>query len=79
MVLDAGRHSEDVGVEDDVLRRQPNLFGKDFIGARTDLDLARLGIRLALLVEGHDDDGRAVTLDDLGLRLSERGRERTER
>ena len=60
VLLDAGRHGEDVGVEDDVLGREAGLLGQELVGAGADLDLARRGVGLALLVEGHDDDGRAV-------------------
>ncbi len=65
--LDAGGDGEDVGVEDDVFRREADLFGEDLVGARADLDLALLGVGLAFFVEGHDDHGRAVLAAQLGL------------
>ena len=34
VLLDAGGDGEDVGVEDDVLRREADLFGQDLVGAR---------------------------------------------
>ncbi len=37
------------------------------VGAAADLHLARLGVRLALFVEGHDHHRRAVAADQLGL------------
>ena len=40
-----------------------DFFGQDAIGARADLELALDGVRLAVLIEGHDHDGRAVTAD----------------
>ena len=39
---------------------KPACFGQQLVGAGADLDLARLRIGLALLVEGHDDDGGAI-------------------
>ena len=60
VLLDAGGDGEDVGVEDDVLGREADLLGQQLVGAGADLDLARLGVGLALLVEGHDDDGGAI-------------------
>ncbi|MCY1223883.1 hypothetical protein D9M68_537830 [compost metagenome] len=60
VLLDAGRHRKDVRVEDDVLGREAGLFRQELVGAAADLDLARLGIGLTDLVEGHDDDGGAI-------------------
>ena len=54
---------------------KPTRFGQDLVGARADLDLARAGIGLALLVERHHDRGGAVAqhlarvLDEDALRL----------
>ncbi len=60
MLLDAGRHGEHVRIEDDVFRRKASLLGQQLVGAGANLDFSRLGVGLALLVEGHDDDGRAI-------------------
>ncbi len=60
VVLDAGGDGEDVGVEDDVLGGKAAPVGEDAVGAGADLDPALKGVRLALLVEGHDDDGGAI-------------------
>ena len=60
MFLDAGGDGEDVGVEDDVLGRKADHLGQQLVGPRTDPGLARLGVGLALLVEGHNDHRRAV-------------------
>ncbi len=60
VLLDAGRDREDVGVEDDVLGRKAGLFDQELVGAGADLDLARLGVGLAGLVESHDDHGGAI-------------------
>ena len=49
VLLDAGGDGEDVGVEDDVFRREAGLFGQQLVGARADLDLARPGVGLPVL------------------------------
>ena len=67
MLLHARGHGEDVGVEDDVFGREADLVDQDAVGALADADL--LGERggLALLVEGHDDDGSAILEDGGGV------------
>ena len=71
VLLDAGRHGEDVGIEDDVLGRKADLLGQQLVGALADRHLALDGVGLALLVERHHDDGRAVAQHLLGV-LQER-------
>ena len=46
---------------------KPRLVDQQPIGRRGDRDLALDGVGLALLVEGHDDDGRAVAAGEPGL------------
>jgi hypothetical protein len=60
VLVDPGRDGKNVRIEDDVFRREAHLFGQDAVGARANLDLALAGIRLALLVESHDDDRGTV-------------------
>src|SRR3546814_7143232 len=60
VLLDAGRHREDVGVEDDVLGREADPVDQQPVGAFADVGLALGGFGLALLVERHDHDGRTV-------------------
>ena len=72
VLLDAGRDGEDVRVEDDVLGREADLLGQELVGARADLDLALERVGLALLVEGHDDDGGAVARGTMRAWLEER-------
>ena len=50
---------------------KPTLLGQQLVGALADRDLALDGVGLALLVEGHDDDGGAVAQHLLGV-LEER-------
>ena len=68
VLLDAGGDGEDVGVEDDVLGREADLVHQDVVGAGADLDLALLGVGLALLVERHDHDRGAVAAHLAGVR-----------
>ena len=67
VLLDAGGDREDVRVEDDVLRRKPDLLGQELVGPRADRDLALQRVGLALLVEGHDDHGRAIGAHQPGM------------
>mmetsp|Transcript_22181 Transcript_22181/g.87376 ORF Transcript_22181/g.87376 Transcript_22181/m.87376 type:complete len:833 (-) Transcript_22181:42-2540(-) len=68
VLLHAGGDREDVGVEDDVERRKARLLGEEAVGARADLHLALLAHRLALLVKGHHNHGRAQPAHDARLR-----------
>ena len=63
VLLHAGGDGEDVGVEDDVFGREADFVDEDAVGALADADLLFVGGGLALLVEGHDDDGGAVLED----------------
>ncbi len=80
MLLDPGGDGEDVRVEDQVLRREAHLLDEQPVRALADRDLALDRVGLALLVEGHDDDARAVAadparlLEELLLALLERER-----
>jgi hypothetical protein len=55
MLLDTGRYGENVGVKNDVLRRESHFIDKHAVGALADLDFSLEAVCLALLVEGHDD------------------------
>ncbi len=67
MFLDAGRDRENIGIEDDVLGRKPGVLGQDLIGARANLDPAFERVGLTLLIEGHHDDGGAMSAHGFGL------------
>src|SRR5207253_739264 len=64
MGLDTGRDREDVRVEDDLLGRKAGLLGEDLERAPGDRHLSIDRVGLTLLVERHDDDGRAVPPDE---------------
>ena len=67
VLLHAGADGQDVRVENDVLRREADLLRQNAVGALAHLGLALEGIGLALLVEGHHDDGRAIAANQHGL------------
>src|SRR5215470_20199233 len=67
MLLDASGDREDIGIEDDVLRRKPHSAGEDVVGAPADRGLALEGIGLASFVERHHHDVGAVTAYDTSL------------
>ena len=55
MLFDARCNRKDIGIEDNVGGVEADGVDKDVIGTAADLDLARYRIRLALLIERHDD------------------------
>ena len=59
MLFQPGGHRKDVGVENDVFRREVQLFGQQPVGPVADLDLAFLGVRLPDLIERHHHHGGA--------------------
>ncbi|CAJ1779925.1 hypothetical protein LMCDFJHI_02900 [Aeromonas salmonicida] len=67
VLVDAGRHREDIGIEDDVFRRKTHLIHQDPVGALADLKLAGASVSLAHLIERHDDDGGAIATQQFGL------------
>mmetsp|Transcript_55188 Transcript_55188/g.146427 ORF Transcript_55188/g.146427 Transcript_55188/m.146427 type:complete len:1471 (+) Transcript_55188:155-4567(+) len=69
VVLDeASGDREHVRVENDVPRREVDLGADhDVVRALAHVDLVLVAGGLALLVEGHDDNGGAKALDNLGL------------
>ncbi len=69
VLLDAGGHREDVRVEDDVFRREAHFVDQDVVAALADFFLARLGVGLAGLVEGHHHHRGAVAPAQAGVVL----------
>ncbi len=69
VLLDTGGDGEDVRVEDDVFRREADFVDQDVVAALADLALARGGVGLADLVEGHHHHGGAVALAQAGVVL----------
>ena len=65
VLFQAGGDREDVGIEDDVFRREADLIDQDVVGALADADTALQRIGLALLVEGHHHHRCAMPAHDL--------------
>ena len=80
VLLHAGRDGKDVGVENDVLGREPDLVHQNPIGALADADLLVKRSRLPVFVERHHYHRRAVfqhfggVLAELLLAFLERNR-----
>ena len=64
VLFDPRGYGEDVGIEDDVLGREAGLLGQEFVRACADRHLAVGRIGLALFVERHHHDRRAVAADE---------------
>ena len=67
MLLHTSGDSEDIEVEDDILRIHADLFGQNLKGALGDADFFVFRRGLSFLVKGHDDNGGSVAHDFLGL------------
>ena len=67
VLFDAGCDGQNIGIEDDIGRRQAHPFRQNLVGARTDLLLSLQRIGLSLLIERHDDDGGSVPMDQRRL------------
>ena len=67
MFADTSSNGENVGVENDVFRRKSELFGQKVVCPAADGDLAFQGVGLSGLIEGHDDHGRAMAANQVGL------------
>ena len=68
VLLNARRHREDIGVEDDVFRREAHFVDQNVVGPLADLELAIRHIRLAVFVKRHDHGSRAIAADLLRRR-----------
>ena len=66
--LHARADGEDVGIENDVLRREADFLDEQIVGALADFRAALEGIGLTLFIERHHDDRRAVAQDEFRLR-----------
>ena len=71
MLLDPGRNREHIRIEDDILRREADLFGEELVGLGADLDFALERIGLPEFVERHHHDGGPIGAAD--SRLIEKG------
>ncbi len=60
VLLDAGRHGQNVRIENNVSGREADLLGEDPVGAGAYLRFPLERVRLPFFVESHDDNRRAV-------------------
>ena len=58
----AGRHGENIRVENDIFGREIKLPRQQIIGALANFKFARCGICLAVLVKRHHNNSRAIAL-----------------
>ncbi|MNE60957.1 hypothetical protein D3C80_1561380 [compost metagenome] len=60
VLFDTSRDGENIRVENNVFRREADLFGQNRVGAAANLNFALARIRLTDFIKGHDHDCRAV-------------------
>ena len=63
--IDACRDRENVRVEDNIFRREADLFGEDFVGAAANFNFTLAGVGLAHFVKRHHHHRRAITAHQL--------------
>ena len=69
--INPGRDGKDVRVKDNIFRREAHLFGKNLVRPTADLNFARAGVGLALLVKGHHHHCSTVATQQ--LRVMDKG------
>ena len=67
MFLDPGGNGKDIGVKDNVLRRETNFLREDVIRASANGDFAFKRVCLTFLIERHYDNRRAIQFHDACL------------
>ena len=67
VLLDSGGDRENIGIEDDVFRREIEMPDQDVVGALADRGLALEGVGLSCFVERHHHHGGAMAPRDPGL------------
>ena len=72
MFLNSGGHRKDVGIKDDVFRRETDPVDQNIIGPRADLDLSIRCFRLARFVKGHHHNRSPIGQASLRLLQEER-------
>ncbi len=64
VLFESGRDRENIRIENNILRRHPDLFRQQTIGPLTDLDPPCNRVSLPPFIERHDHDRRAVPTDE---------------
>ena len=67
MLINPGPNRKDIGIKNNILRREPDFLHQQIVAALADLDLAFKRIGLSLFVEGHHHHGSTITLNQTGL------------
>ena len=67
MLFDTGGDGKDIGVEDNIFRREADLFGEDFVGATANLNFTFAGVGLTNLVESHHHHRGAVAANQFRM------------
>src|SRR5690606_39223530 len=65
--LNTGGHGKDVGIENDVFRRETDLIDQNIVGAGANFVFTRCCICLTLFVKRHHDYGRAIAAAQFGV------------
>ena len=71
MFFNAGCDSEHIRVKNNILRREADRLGQDFIGTLANLEFTRRRIGLPVFVKSHDNHRRAIA--QTRPRLREKG------
>ena len=66
------RNRKNVRIKNNIFACYTHFLGQQFVGTRTDIKLALDGFCLTLFIEGHNDYGSTIALDQTGL-LKKRG------
>ena len=67
MLPDSGTDSENIRIENDILRRKPDVLGQQLVRTPADRQFLFDGIGLAALVERHDNDSGPIAPDQARL------------
>jgi len=66
-LFDTCRNGENIGVENDIFWREPNLIDQNVISSGANFNFARLRISLALFIKRHNDYRRSISAHQTGL------------
>lgn len=67
VLLHTSTDGENVGIENDVLRREADLLSQDLVRSLADFELSGGRHGLSFFVEGHDDNSSAIAENNVGL------------
>ena len=67
VLFDAGGHSENVRVEDNIFWREAHFVDENAVRTLTDFVFALFGVGLACFIERHDNNGGAISLAAFGF------------